>query len=159
MATVDLTPGTTSQVGSTISASGRTPYFVSQDLDWAKAATAKGSALAAGDIIQLIDLPANTMLIGAGAEVTTVANSTGDEVVTLQASVVSTTYVTAQAVNALGYLAEKTAGDTFGVNAARNTSADTLDIVLGSTGGTSPTSGVVRVFATLMSYDGFDGIN
>lgn len=159
MATVDLTPGTTSQIGTTISASGRTPYFVSQDLDLAKAVTAKGSALAASDVIQVMDIPANTMIIGAGFEVTTAANSTGDEELSLQTSVSATTWVSNRPINALGYANEITTGGTFGTLARRSTAADTLDCVLGATGvTTSPATGVIRVFATLMSYDDNQGI-
>lgn len=159
MATYDQTPGSTSQVGGTISASGRVPYLVSQDLNWATAATAAGATLAAGDIIQLIDVPAHTMIIGVGAEVTTAANSTGNEVISVTTSVSATTWVQKQACNSVGYMAEKATAATFGGTPKRSTAADTIDVTLGSTGGTSPTSGVVRVYATLMSYDGFDGIN
>jgi len=114
MATYDQTPGSTSQVGGTISASGRVPYLVSQDLNWATAATAAGATLAAGDIIQLIDVPAHTMIIGVGAEVTTAANSTGNEVISVTTSVSATTWVQKQPGNSVGYMAEKATAATFG---------------------------------------------
>lgn len=46
--------------------STRTPYLVVAEFDWADAATAKGTAIAASDTIQAIDLPAGTVVLAAG---------------------------------------------------------------------------------------------
>lgn len=54
----------------------RVPYFVEYELNYATALTAKGSALAASDIIEVINIPANTVVLGAGARVKTAADST-----------------------------------------------------------------------------------
>lgn len=45
-------------------------------LDFAKALTAKGTALAASDIVEVLDIPANSVVLGAGARVLTAADST-----------------------------------------------------------------------------------
>jgi hypothetical protein len=47
------------------------PYLVEKEIDLAAAATAKGSALAAADIIEAITVGANTMVMAAGMECTT----------------------------------------------------------------------------------------
>jgi hypothetical protein len=48
---------------------GSVPYLVSVEIDFAAAATAKGTALAAADIIECINVPANTVALTAGIEV------------------------------------------------------------------------------------------
>ena len=66
MATVDLS---IAQTGNT--PRGRKPYYVQNSVNFATAATSKGTALAAADIIQAITVPANTLILHAGFEVTT----------------------------------------------------------------------------------------
>ena len=58
---------------------GRTPYLVQNSIDFGAAATAKGTALAAADIIEAITVPANTMILDAGFEVTTVHAGTSTD--------------------------------------------------------------------------------
>src|SRR6056297_2806628 len=52
---------------------GSVPYFVDVEIDFAAAATAKGSALAAADVIECISVPANSLVLNAGFEVITAA--------------------------------------------------------------------------------------
>lgn len=47
----------------------KTPYLVEKEIDFAVATTAKGSALAANDIIEAIRVPANTLVLWAGMQV------------------------------------------------------------------------------------------
>ena len=46
------------------------PYLVEVELDFAEAVTEKGSALASGDVIQVISVGAGTLILGAGMLVT-----------------------------------------------------------------------------------------
>ena len=52
-------------------ARGRQPYLIQADLNFATAASDKGTALAANDVIPGLTIPANTLIISAGFEVTT----------------------------------------------------------------------------------------
>ena len=66
MATVDLS---IAQTGNT--PRGRKPYYVQNSVNFATAASSKGTALAASDVIKAITVPANTLILHAGFEVTT----------------------------------------------------------------------------------------
>jgi hypothetical protein len=56
----------------------RVPYAVMNEVDLAAVTTAKGSAIANGDIVNVINVPKDTILHGALAQVVTAANtSTG----------------------------------------------------------------------------------
>jgi hypothetical protein len=68
MATVDLasfagTSGHPSRWSGTV----RTPYLIGKEISLAAAVTAKGSALAANDVIEALDIPAGTMVLEGGA--------------------------------------------------------------------------------------------
>ena len=68
MATITTLAGAAS-AGRTV---GAVPYLVDVTVDFAAAATAKGSALAAADVIEALSVPANTVILNAGMEVITV---------------------------------------------------------------------------------------
>ena len=51
-------------------ARGRQPYFIQHELNFATAVTDKGTALAANDVIPGLTIPANTVILHAGFEVT-----------------------------------------------------------------------------------------
>ncbi len=68
MATITTTSGGAS-AGRT---AGSVPYLVDRFIDFAAAATSKGSALAAADVIECISVPVNTLILNAGIEITTV---------------------------------------------------------------------------------------
>ena len=51
-------------------ARGRQPYLISAELNFATAASDKGTALAANDVIPGLTIPANTLIMCAGLEVT-----------------------------------------------------------------------------------------
>src|SRR5210317_74332 len=52
------------------SARGRQPYYVQGFVNFATAATDKGGALAAADVIPALTVPANHVILAAGLEVT-----------------------------------------------------------------------------------------
>lgn len=138
--------------------SGRTtgsiPYFVDTEIDLAAAATAKGSALAAADVIEAISVPANTMILNAGLEVITAVDGSASAD---NAWDLGVTGVDADAFVDAYALDEGTAGD-YAQNAAAyqpivvGGTADTIDLLI-QAATTAPVSGVVRVFAVLMDID------
>jgi hypothetical protein len=146
MATVDLATGINDAKHYSRHGATNVPYVVEATLDYASALTEKGSALAAADVIQLIDIPAETMVLNAGAEVTTAANST-----TLTVDVGVTGVDTDQFVD--GFDGKSSAG-THAQNPAAfqpvivGASADTLDVTFATLTGTLST-GKLRVYAVL----------
>lgn len=124
------------------------PYVVSRVVDFAEALSTKGSALASGDVIEAINIPAGTMLLGGGAEVLTSANVAACTVdVDIAAG---DDYVDGASVLTVGYLAAGTNGAVDHVE--RLTTADTLDLKIASLTGTL-TSGTVRVYAIMVDVD------
>ena len=53
-----------------VGARGRHPYMIQHELNFATAASDKGTALAANDVIPGLTIPANTVILNAGLEVT-----------------------------------------------------------------------------------------
>jgi len=130
---------------------GRMPYFKEVLIDFAAAATAKGSALAAADVIEAISVPANTMILNAGMEVITVAGGeSSDNALDLGTGVDVDVFVD-------GFDLDAAAAGAYAQNAAAFQpiivgTADTIDVLI-QAATTAPTSGVIRVFAVLMDID------
>jgi len=131
---------------------GRMPYFKEVLIDFAAAATAKGSALAATDVIEAISVPANTMILNAGFEVITVAGGeSSDNTLDLGTGVDADGFVD-------GFDLDAAAAGAYAQNAAAfqpivvGGTADTIDLTI-ATATTAPTSGVVRVWAVLIDVD------
>jgi hypothetical protein len=131
---------------------GRMPYFKEVLVDFAAAATAKGSALAAADVIEAISVPANTMILNAGFEIITVAGGeSNDNTLDLGTGADADVFVD-------GFDLDAAAAGAYAQNAAAfqplvvGGTADTIDLTI-VTATTAPTSGVVRVFAVLMDID------
>ena len=149
MATVTTLAGSAS-AGRT---AGAVPYLVDVTIDFAAAATAKGSALAAADVIECINVPANTLILNAGFEVVTVlAGESNDTTFDL-----GVTGVDAD-VFVDGFDADAATAGAYAQNAAAfqpivNATADTIDLLI-ATATTAPTSGEVRVWAVLINVDG-----
>jgi hypothetical protein len=132
---------------------GSVPYLVDKNIDFAAAATAKGSALAAADVIECISVPVNTVILNAGIEIITVMGGESND----------TTFDLGTAVDADvfvdGFDADAAAAGAYAQNAAAfqplvvGATADTIDITI-ATATTAPTSGVARVWAVLMNVDG-----
>ena len=148
MATVTTLAGSAS-AGRT---AGAIPYLVDVTIDFAAAATAKGSALAAADIIECINVPANTLILNAGFEVITVLGGESNDT----ALDLGVTGVDAD-VFVDGFDGDAAAG-AYAQNAAAFqpvviATADTIDLLI-QAATTAPTSGELRVWAVLMNVDG-----
>jgi len=137
----------------------RSPYFVEANINLASAVTAKGSALEAGEIIQAITVPANTMILTAGFEIATVeGGNSADALMSLG--------VTGNDVDRFVGGFEIDAADapagTYATQADGSapvivgSTADTIDLELDSIT-TAPSDGVLRVFAILMDIDALGG--
>ena len=148
MATITTLAGAAS-AGRTV---GAVPYLVDVTVDFAAAATAKGSALAAADVIEALSVPANTVILNAGMEVITVlGGESSDTTFDLGTGVDADNFVD-------GFDADAAAAGAYAQNAAAFQpivagTADTIDILI-ATATTAPTSGEVRVWAVLMNVDG-----
>ena len=150
MATITTTSGGAS-AGRT---AGSVPYLVDRSIDFAAAATSKGSALAAADVIECISVPVNTLILNAGIEITTVLGGESSDT-TFDLGI---TGVDAD-VFVDGFDADAAAAGAYAQNAAAfqpvviGATADTIDLLI-ATATTAPTSGVARVWAVLMNVDG-----
>jgi len=123
------------------------PYVVENTISWSAAVTAKGSALAAADVIEALQIPAQSIVLAAGFEITSAI--TGSCTVSL-----GVTGVTAAAyVSAFGVTGSLSVGDyatpaTAGYPIVTK-AADTLDLLL-VTETTTLSAGSIRVFAVIV---------
>jgi hypothetical protein len=152
MATIDLSSGIGNGQHPSRSL-GRLPYVVEKTIDFAVATTAKGSALAAADVIEAIDVPAQSVVLNAGYEV--IATITGD--VTIDVGV---TGVDADVFVDGAVLAAATAVGTFAQNAAAYQpvvlgAADTVDLLIAAST-TAISAGKVRVWALVVDVSDKD---
>tara|TARA_B100000035_G_scaffold167405_1_gene142813 strand:+ start:4151 stop:4684 length:534 start_codon:yes stop_codon:yes gene_type:complete len=158
MATYDLTAKSTTGVSSdstaTLPGNRRGAYVIEKELDVAKLVTeGTFSNVASGDIFQLLEVPANTIVIAAGAEVTTAF--TGSSAAADIDFAEGDDIVDGGDLTSTGYLAAGTNGQANIVNTgAANTytalisTADTIDVKI-SVGDANMVSGVLRVYAVL----------
>ena len=129
---------------------GRKPYMVQTTIDFGHADL---DALSAGDIVEAISVPANTMVLTAGAEMIESVQSGADGNTvnlgfTASGTAIGGTAVTGY-VSAVGQIPPAaTAGDPVIVT----TAADTIDLELQATS-TAPNTGQIRIFAILMDID------
>ena len=132
----------------------RKPYMVQTTIDFGHADL---DALSAGDIVEAITVPANTMVLTAGAEMIESVQSGADgNTVNLGITDVDQ-YVAAVDIDddasnlssGLGYL---TPSAEAGVPFFVGSSADTIDLELQATS-TAPNTGQIRIFAILMDID------
>ena len=140
MATYDLTAagGTTGHP-----ANGRTPYLVENTIDISAINSSSGTAN--GDIINALDIPAETLIMEAGIEVITALSSS----VTLDLGITGgdvDRYVDGD-TNATGFSAPTATARTIVA------SADTLDVLVLSA---AAAAGKIRVFAVLCDVSGID---
>lgn len=124
------------------------PYFVEKTIDFAVAATTKGTALAAADVIEVIDVPAGTMVLNAGLQVITVATGESNDT-TVDLGIT----VTDPDCFVDGFDLDAAAAGAYAQNAAAFQplivgAADTIDLLI-ATATTAPTGGTVRVWAVL----------
>ena len=112
-----------------------------------------------GDIFQLLEIPANTLVLFAGAEVETAFNGTSPTVDIDFAA--GDDIVDGGDVTSTGFLAGGTNGQTMLVNTgaantftAHVTTTDTIDVKL-IAGSADVTSGRLRVYACIVNCNGF----
>jgi hypothetical protein len=147
MATIDLSNGLGGAPRPVRSLTNM-PYFVEKTIDFAVAATTKGTALAAADVIEVIDVPAGTMVLNAGLQVITVATGESNDT-TVDLGITTTDpdcFVD-------GFDLDAAAAGAYAQNAAAFQplivgTADTIDLLI-TTATTAPTGGTVRVWAVL----------
>lgn len=124
---------------------GPRAYVAKVELDFAEIVSARSAAdataLAANDTLQVLHIPANTMVLSAGARVTSAetTNTTCTFDVGFTGGDVDA-YVDGLASNALGSAANATA------SVAYHSSADTLDVLILTA---APTDCVLEVWAVL----------
>ena len=140
MATYDVTGkgGTTGHP-----ANGRTPYLVENTIDIS--AINSNSGTANGDVVQALDIPAETLIMEAGIEVITALSSSATMDLGITGGDVDR-YVDGD-TNATGFSTLTATARTIVA------SADTLDIL---TAGADSSAGKVRVFAVLCDISGVD---
>ena len=124
-------------------ANGRTPYLVENTIDIS--AINSNSGTANGDVVQALDIPAETLIMEAGIEVITALSSSATMDLGITGGDVDR-YVDGD-TNATGF---STLTATARVIVS---SADTLDIL---TAGADSSAGKVRVFAVLCDISGVD---
>ena len=124
-------------------ANGRTPYLVENTIDVSAVNSSAGTTN--GDILQALDIPAETLIMEAGMEVITALSSSATMDLGITGGDVDR-YVDGD-TNATGYA---TLTATARVVVA---SADTLDIL---TAGADSSAGKVRVWAVLCDVSGVD---
>ena len=122
---------------------GRTPYLVENTIDISAINSAAGTAI--GDVIQALDIPAETLIMEAGIEVLTALSSSVTMDLGITGGVVDT-YADGD-TNATGYSALST--DARVISA----SADTLDVL---TLVAASSAGKIRVWAVLCDVSGID---
>jgi len=144
MATYDVTgPSTAGARPGRFSAGVRTPYLVENTIDISAINSNAGAAQ--NDVLQVLDIPAETLVLHAGIEVLTALSSS----VTLDLGITGgdvDTFVDGD-TNATGY--------SVLTNTARPViaSADTLDVLVLSA---ASSAGKIRVFALLCDVSGVD---
>ena len=123
------------------------PYVVENTINFATATTAKGSALAAADVIEAVQIPAQSVVLAAGYEV--LSAITGDVTMSVGVTgVLATAYVNAAT------LAAATSVGTYGTSSSTaypiaTSVADTVDLLI-SASTTALSAGSVRVWAVLV---------
>jgi hypothetical protein len=122
------------------------PYMVENIINFASATTAKGSALAAADVIQALQIPAQTFVLAAGYEV--LSAITGDVTMSVGVTgVLATAFVNAATLQAATSVGTYGTSSTTGYPIVSG-AASTVDLLI-SASTTALSAGSVRVFALL----------
>lgn len=152
MVTVDLSGA--SSLGHQSNRGTRQPYIVEYFVTGAQAAAAKGSALATADILQIADIPAESLVLSAGIELD-VSDSGSDITMNLGIGAATDVFVDgADATAAAGYMATGTNGEEI-ISATRVTAADTLDLaIIQAVSLDSNDDWEIRVYMILMDISG-----
>ena len=147
MATYNITSNrTTASVGhQSMRGTGvRVPYMVEKVIDFARFNSDAGTAN--GDVLQVIDIPAGTIVLEAGLQVLTDLTEGGSTTYALQTGATANKWVTAATdPGTLSYFTGIL--DLEGMKTGFFSSADTIDIV---TGTSTTTAGRMRAFAVML---------
>ena len=139
MATYNLSGGAT-----THAATGRTPYFIERVIDIGQVNSNAG--IGAAGILQVLAIPAETLIMDAGFEVLTAVTGTSPDIdMGITGSDVDE-WVDGFAGTA-GYATRATASPHF----VYNSTADTIDLLFNTN---AVTAGVIRCFALLLDMKG-----
>jgi len=144
MATVEIAPAAHG-----LGNPNRKPYLVQNTLDFAAAVTSKGSALAQGDIIQALSIPAKTIILTCGAEVMSAMTGTSTDLTLDIGFTGGNTDFLADGFDFDGAAVGAFTSPIVAELPLFNLSADTLDILLATQTGTL-TGGKLRVWVVLM---------
>jgi hypothetical protein len=153
MASINMAKGTSTGKAVAALRGGHPVRTQSFLVDLAAAATAKGSALAAADVIQCIQIPAYTAIMAGGVRILEVADVTGDNKFKLGIATSDAAFV---ASNAGSF------NSTFNGQANSfifTTAATTVNLTLQSFTASVPTTGVAAVWVTLADLSDFPGSN
>ena len=145
LATVSLASST----GPFLSITGRTaevPQLIEKTITLADIETAKGSGIAATDVVECLELPADTLVWACGVEVTVNSDATTQTVDVGITGVDVDKWVDGGNTVTGGHLAAGTNGITSDFYHA--TAADTIDMLIATQTGT-PTVGTYRVWADI----------
>ena len=152
MATFDMTSSATAGVSTSSIASHnsseRVAYSMEATLDIAEFIAA-GGTVGAADVFQLLEVPANSVILAAGAEILTVFTGTS---VTVDVGLNGgDTIIDGGPTNALAYPAKGTNGATLGTFAALidGSDPDTIDVKV-IAGSSDCTAGKIRVYAVVV---------
>lgn len=145
MATIDLATGLGAGTHPTRFGNTKVPYLVEVEIDFAAAATAKGSALAAADVIQAVDVPEGSVVLVAGAQVTEAMTGTAADA-TVDVAIGASTFVDGFDLDAAAVGAYAPAAAAASAVAGAD---DTIDVTLATATGTV-TGGKLRVFALVV---------
>jgi hypothetical protein len=144
---------TLARAGGAYATAGRTPFVIDNVVDFAAAATAKGGALAAADIIEALNLPAKCQILSCGAEVITEHTGTSTDL-TLDIGITGgNTDFVADGFDYDGAAVGAVTSPVVAELPLYNGSADTVDILLATMTGTT-TGGKIRVWACVVPVAG-----
>jgi hypothetical protein len=155
MATVSMATWTGASnvtAGTALSGAVRVPYLISRTFNVADIVTKKGSAIAASDVIECLNVPKNSYVLGAWLSKDTAVTGTMS-VCTLSLGI---TGVSATAwASAYDFFAAAAGARTGTITASVNglvTTADTIDLLVASLTGTW-TGGNITVSALIVDVD------
>lgn len=152
MATISLAPALTANTSPQGHANVKRPYMVWKEVDLAAAVTAKGSALAQGDVIEVVRIPAGSILLGGFAKKTAAMTGTSTDL----------TFDVGVTGGDVDVLVDGWDFDAAAVNAVNNSgvqtqtyfgTSDTIDILFATQTGTV-TGGKVVVGVILQDIEG-----
>lgn len=130
------------------------PYIVEATVDLAVAATTKGSAIAQGDVIEALNVPAKTVVMAAGIEVITAMTGTSTD------ATIDVGFTGGDVDNFVdGFDLDGASAGALSGNGVQEpivvSTADTVDILVATQTGTI-TGGKVRIWAVVADIDGVD---